>query len=290
MSFLTDETGADTSKPRDLYFIRLSTGVVYYLTSASRDIPYDGHVYKATPMLRGTIGITTAGQDKSLELTLPINHPIVKRWTKNGVPPRTIDVTVSTMQAGGDVEEIFEGPITAMRWEGVSASFRIPSRLGEAMQVPLPTISDGRGCPYVLYGAACAVSRDGSSPDAIPFKCTATAISVNGNVVKLDLSNVPAAHAKRSDWLVGGDLTHTASGESMAIMQQVDSTPGTGTVTTVTMQYPIDELKIGDAIVVHAGCAHDPGDCADKFDNISKHGGHPYRPEYNPFTPGWPAK
>jgi hypothetical protein len=85
---------------------------------------------------------------------------------------------------------------------------------------------------------------------------------------------------------MNGEIVHLASGERMTIRDQTDLNPGFSTVTTLSMQLPIVDMKIGDAVEVYAGCQWDPSTCNDKFDNIEHHGGYPYSPKDNPFVDG----
>lgn len=277
MTYLADESSTQDARPRDLYVISVNDIVRWRHTSASRDIVYDGQTYKAISMERGSIKLSE-NDENEVALTLPVDHDLVRLWTRQGVPPQRVMVTVTTLMLNsGAVRRIWGGKITSLSCRGSTAEFLIPSRMIEALKKRLPTVSVSRACHHVLYASGtCRASRDGSSPAGVPFKCVTTTMVVNGRSVRLDLSNVPAANAFRANWLVGGDLFHPASGERMTIVEQADANPGISTVTTVMLALTVPDLKTGDTVHVFAGCDRTVATCRDKFANQVNYGGQPY--------------
>lgn len=288
--FLADEGSVQDSLPLELFEFTLGA-VVYRITSGTEDIVHDGEVWRVEAIARGPLQLVELGGEHgehALTIALRIDHPIVKRWLKQGVPPKTATVTVYRKQVrSGIAERLWGGSIASIDCEDSegTASVTVASMFGPPFRRRLPTITVGRQCSHVLYGAGCNLSRAGSGVDALPFKCTATATYVNGREVRFNLSTVPAGHAMRGDWLVFGELVHVASGERMTIADQDDVSPGISTVTLVTMQTQIVGLKAGDTIEAYAGCAHDVGTCHQKFANQVNYGGFPALPTRNPFFP-----
>jgi uncharacterized phage protein (TIGR02218 family) len=287
VSFLDDEGSVDASEPREFFDITMGA-TVYRLTSGTRDISIDGVLYKAEAMTRRSLGVPQLSRagDQSLSVILRVNHPIVRRWYQQGVPPKTATVTAWRKQMRSQVvEQIWAGSIASIDCAGHVATITVASLLGPAFRRRLPTLTVGRQCGHVLYGAGCRLVKTEANQDDIPYKCQSTVIYVNGREVRFDLSTVPADYAFRSIWTQFGYLVHTSTGESMTIAQQDDLNPGVSTVTKVTLQAQIIGIKVGDSIDVFAGCAHDVITCLTKFANQVNFGGFPALPTRNPFFP-----
>lgn len=278
--------GSDLSY-REYFDIVLSTGITYRVASGTRDLVIGGDVYSAIAMDRDEATVAIAGSETENVLKLPIDHPLVRRYLLQGVPPKQVTVTAWRIDEADVITQLWTGDVTGMSWnESMSiAEFRIPSRMSEALVRVLPNLTCSRQCPYILYGAGCDVSRDGSSPSGIPFKCVTTVLYADGRDVRVDLSNVPAGDAMRATWALHGELLHS-SGERQTIRAQSDLSPGFSTVTSLSLAARIPELRMGDTVTVFAGCAHTALACATKFNALGKHGGLAYMPARNPFIPG----
>lgn len=287
-TFLEDEASSDASEPRELFDITISA-TTYYLTSASRDIVYLGNRYISEAINRGPTDVAQVRENGSneIEIKLRVDHPIVRRWLAQGVPPKVATVVVWRQQVrSGLVEKIWTGNIASISVEESEGKLTVTCLLGESFRRRLPTITVGTQCSHVLYGSGCNVSRAGSNVAAITYLCTTTVIYVNGRDVRVDLSNVPANYLLRSTWLQFGELKHVASGERMTIAEQVDPNPGISTVTQVTMQLQIVGMNVGDSVELYAGCAHEVITCQQKFNaNQVNYGGFPALPTKNPFFP-----
>lgn len=265
-TFLEDESGTETSIPREGYSIEYPS-VTYRLTPHTRDQTLDGLVYRKSTISRGEIGVSTTSGKRELSFTLPISHPLVQRWMANSTPPRRITVNFYRGQrTSGQVEHVWSGYIAAMSLVDLNlARFRVPSKLGSALERRLPTISADELCPHILYDENCRVDR----LDGIVY---AAITEINGNTVKL--STISGQVDGWADW---GELLHLASLERMTVREQVG--------TLVTMQAGIVEMHLGDAIELYAGCDHSVATCRSKFSNEVNFGGFPDMPDNNIFIP-----
>lgn len=279
--FYDAEASAEDSEPRELFVISINDGVtVYYHTSGTRDIFYNGNMYTAIAMERGEISVTMpGGGETDLTLTLPIDHALARRWTAQGVPPRFVDLRV-LRQNGGATETIWYGNLTSMAPEGRIARFRVPSRAGEWMLRPIPAISTGRDCSHILYDTGCTVSRTGSH-SGLAHKVTTTVTHISGRDIRVDLADV----ARNGTWAEGGEVVHSITGERMAIALQTDLNPGISSVATLRLQMQIVGLQVGHFVDIYRGCLHDIGTCNDNFGNKENFAGFPQLPSKNPFVP-----
>lgn len=266
MSFDDDETGVETSIPRDLYTFELPA-VTYRLTSSVRDIVYGGQTYRAAVTARESVAVPSFNDEGALQIPIDVRHALPQRYLRGGIPPLSIAVTVRRLQStSGEAQIIWAGNVTSMAIDGHVAKFLVPSGMAEAISRRLPTITAGKECPHVLYDGGCQVVQ-------ASFTVTRTVIGVDGQTVTLD--SAPDAD---DTWSVFGVLVHPTSGEQRTITSQ------TGAV--IVMQLPIPDLQYGDTVQISAGCSHLVQTCHVKFNNVANYGGLPQLPSGNPFIPG----
>lgn len=273
--FLENEISVELSQPREGIEIRLTSGaipVVYRIATGTRDIEIDGQLFRATAGARGQVTASTFNAEGALEVTLPVAHPLAQRYMAGGVPPRQLVVKVYRHQLeSGTTEKIHEGEATSIAIGGHVARLLVPSRLSEAAMRQLPTIGVGRSCLNVLYDDTCRVDRDS-------FKITGTVAGINGRIVTVDV-------AMDDQWATFGEFLHVATGERMAVQEQTSTIDLDGPHAHITMQSPILEMIVGDAVEVYAGCTHLRAMCLNLFDNIVNYAGFPDMPTKNPFSP-----
>lgn len=279
-AFADAEGSAEDSEPRELVDISINDGVtVYRHTSATRDIVYSGNTYTAVAMSRSEISVNMPGEPKELVITLPIDHPLARRFTRAGVPQTKISVTLYRQQAG-QTECVWQGDCTSYSSEGRIARFRVPSRAGEWLLRALPTWSVGRRCNNVLFDENCGLSESGSH-GGLAFKVSTTVIFVSGRDVRVDLGST----SRNGTWSETGRFVHTSSGEKRVVAMQTDLNPGFSSVADLSLNLMIPELKIGDAVDVFIGCPHTIEACHSLLGNKDAHSGMPALPDKNPHLP-----
>jgi uncharacterized phage protein (TIGR02218 family) len=268
MTFDTDERSVEDGRPRDLYTFDLPA-VTYRLTPGVRDIVFDGQTYRAVALSReNTRTPSPTSGETSLEISIVVSHPIVQRYLRAGIPPSSIDVTVRRLQlTSGEAEFEWHGTVKSLSVDGEVAKLHVPSRLSEALIRRLPTLGVGRNCGHVLYDGSCTINRN-----AFKVATTVSNIALDGRTI-----TVAGMGGHPDQWAQFGELLHLASGERMTVLSQLG--------TDVKIHLPIVDMQVGDSVEVYAGCAHDAGTCADKFDNLVNFGGMPELPTKNPFLP-----
>lgn len=281
MSFEDLESSVESSMPRE--FCKIVHGTTQYrIALGNREIVASGLVYTPIAADRGVISVAGSGKDTALELTLPIDHALVKRYLNQGTPPNRIAFTLWRQQSDGSIQQQFVGDITSMNVDdgNTMAVFRIPSRASESLLRVIPNVTCGKTCPHILYDTMCKIARTLGTT-----YFSTTVISKSGRTIRVDLGVTPT-DPERQDWSVNGEIVHVASGERMTVAAQNDTNPGVSTTTTLTMQAPIPELRVGDTVEIYAGCDHTLGTCVNKFANRQNFGGFPQLPKSNPFIPG----
>lgn len=265
MTFLADESGVETSIPRDGILFE-TPALTKRVAIGTRDVEINGATYTALPSTRGELPVALAGEDTDLIIELPITHYIPWRWNLGGIPPLYVNVTVFRKQmTSGEVETIHQGVIESIEYDTRRdvARVRVPSRLVDVHARRLPMFSVGPLCVHILYDANCQVSRNS-------FRVDATVQSYNGRVITVD-----SMSGQADDWATWGELLHVASGERVSIGSQIG--------TTITGQFPIPGIALGDQVQIFAGCAHDIGTCFAKFNNKNRFLGFPQLPTKNIF-------
>lgn len=254
MSLLASESSVEASSPREGIKIEMAA-VTYRIATGTRDVTINSELYTALPAQRGTVSLATTERQDTLVVSMPMSHAVPQRWLAQGSPPKHAAVSVYRQQ-GANYQRIWHGFVASVGAGGNGiALIKVPSRLDAKLARRLPTVTVGRSCPHVLYDANCRVSRAAHDVNA-------TVASVDGRVV-----TVSTIGGNPDDWAEFGELLHVASNQSMTIYSQVG--------TTITMQRPIVELRVGDSVTVYAGCAHDIGTCHTKFSNRVNFGGFP---------------
>lgn len=284
MSVDSIEASEQDSEPREIYDI--VHGVTSHrITFADHDLVHGGILYVATPGGRGSIEVSKVTEESALELTLPINHALVRRYLRNATPPQKITVTVRRKYyPSEDIETIWTGEIHSMRVddENTEATFFVPDRGAESVKRLLPTITTSRLCPHVLYSTDCGVSRTGSSPGGVAHKVTATVIHVNGRDVRVDLGDTD----RNGTWAERGEvvvMSGESAGERETVRTQTDLNPGVSAVAVLSIAQPIPGLQAGHTVEVYRGCNWTKEQCRDEFANQANHGGTPEMPSKNPF-------
>ncbi len=264
-TFDENERSTSQSRPIDLYTITTPT-VTYRLTSYPVDVVYAGNTYTATTMDRGDLQI---GQDltgRELVIYLPITHPLVRKFAASGIPEHEVLVVLQRLQeASGEAQEEARGEGNGLSVEGKIAMLRVPSLTDDAMKIRLPVIAVQRLCNHVLYDAQCLVDRTTASSNM-----SITAIAGNTVTVSFPLAGTG---------MVFGDIRHAPTGQLRMVVAQSGS--------VLTLNVPLVDAHVGDAVEVAPGCDHTVTTCRDKFTNVINFGGHPQiNAAFNPWLPG----
>jgi hypothetical protein len=271
MTYATDEASVQDSQPREGYEI-IFPQITYRITSGEQNVVIQGATYTAEPAMRGDVVQSTITNKKELEITLPVNHAVVRRWIRGGIPPRRVVVIVRRKQLiSGDGERIWAGSILSVSLSGNQAKFLIPSMLTENLGRRLPVITVSRNCPHILYDANCRVNK-------ASFTNTAQVLTVQD---KQFTAVMTPGYAE--NYAQFGSVLHVPSGESMDITY--NTLASFANVVQFTMALPIYEMKVGDYLLISAGCPRTPDVCKTRFDNIANYGGFPFLPKRNPFVP-----
>jgi hypothetical protein len=286
MSYDTTEASIQDSQPRE-YGQIVHGNVTYRFSLSARDLVVGGVIYPAIAGTRGAQSPAGVGKHAEMSLTIPIDHAFCRRYTRNAVPPKLVTATLWRLQSDDTTEQIWTGNILSMSVNDdcTEASFNIRSRAASSLLRVLPTVLVGRMCPYVWGDTLCGVDPNGTGPTGLPHKVTTTVTAIDGRVVRVNLSTIPAADDLREGWATNGYFKDVASGEIMTVLKHDDPSPGVSTLADLTLEAIISGLVVGSSVEVVAGCPREIVTCSEKFANKQRYGGLPQLPTENPFVP-----
>lgn len=285
MSFDGQEASVQDSQPRE-YGVITHGNVTYRFSFADRDMVVSGVLYPAIAGSRGSQSLAGVGKPAEMTITLPIRHAFCRRYTRNAVPPKLVTCTLYRQQSDGSTAQLWSGNILSMKVNDdcTEASFNVRSRAASAFVRLLPTVRAGRMCPYVWGETLCGVDPEGTGATGLPNKVSATVVAINGRVVRVNLSTIPAADPLRTGWATNGYFKDVASGEIMTVLDQTDTDPGITTFADLTLEAIIAGMTVGSSVEVFAGCPREIVTCSEKFANKQRYGGDPQLPIANLFA------
>lgn len=263
MTLLADESGIETSRPREGIELIMSGVRTWRVATGTRDIVINGQTYTAYPSQRDEVSIASSKDETECSVRLPLKHPVPQRWLA-GNPPRLLEVNVYRAQLdSGEFEQIWRGYVTGLSANSRSgiATLRVPSRLAARLDREVPTFTAGKLCNHDLYDRNCGVSRAAHT-------VATTVTSISGRTMK-----VAAISGNPDQWAQFGDVLHVSSNERVTIVSQVG--------TTLTLKAALVGVSVGDAVEVSAGCAHDVATCHAEFSNRPNFGGFPQMNAYS---------
>lgn len=259
MGFLEDETGIESSLPRELYVL-VAGSTTYRRTSHSADVVYDGNTYTAAAIHRSNVTITSGDQPEMI-VELPVSDSFVQD-NAFGFPPQAMTLTIYRLQTTSGVAIVlWQSVITSVPVEGRVAKVRSPSKLDDPVISQIPSAYCQRMCNHSLYDDMCGKIR-------ADFDLVTSVSAQSGNTLTVaSVSGAVDQYYKSGDILVGN--------ERRLILDQ------TGAV--LTLIAPFTGVSNGTACTIYAGCDHSVETCRDKFSNVANYGGFPFLHWKNPY-------
>lgn len=264
MAFNTNEIGAQTGKPVELYEFR--RGPDYYrYTSSDANITWNTKVYEAVAMSRDAIEATAEVARNPIKITCGQTLGILQLFLY-GPPGDVVTLSVYRLHRGDtEAATIWMGRILNVTWSGSQAIIHCESVYSSIKRTGLRRMYQ-KQCPHVLYSAACGVSSSA-------VRLTANVLGVSGTTLTLD-----SMGGYSTDYFAGGYLEWEFSPgkfERRAIQNS--------TTTTVTVATQVFNLSAGASVRIYPGCDHVLSTCNGKFSNAANFGGFPWIPTKNPF-------
>ena len=283
MAFEDSEISIEASEPVEVYEITLGSSV-FRFTSAEDDVPVGANTFTALPGLSRSA--TFAGsdtRDNVFEVRMPADNLFTRRYVQL-IPADDALIKVTRFQrnegtGAGDTLIIFDGVVQSVGFEDNRevAVLACQPAIG-ALTRPIPRQVFSSGCGHILYDPlTCRVLRTGSSPGGSPiaFELTATVTAEEPGGLIL---TVPGALGRPNGWFTAGQITAPGGIDTRLVIRHTND--------QIRLYVPFPFSLMNSQVTLHAGCAHDPTDCNDKFGNFINYGGFPFVPDRNPFQVG----
>lgn len=264
------ESSRESSEPIEVYRFALG-GQSYLYTSAEDEITAGSDTYSPIGIARGAITLAEDDRKKTLEIVVPSTNPFARRYIVTP-PGQKATVTIIRLQR----EEsptfatqvvIYKGAVQSVQFPDSGETAKINVQKAESATSRLvPRYTFMALCNHVLYGPGCLV--DPNNHDH-----TGEVSAVSGNTI-----TVTGVNASGKDF-TGGYCKPTAVSDFRLILAQ------SGDVLTLLL--PFETSPLGTNVQAFEGCDHlVAGDCALKFDNVDRFGGHAFVPNKDIFRTG----
>jgi hypothetical protein len=248
---------------------------VFTQTSAAYNIDYNSETYEKQPLSRSEAESKSQLTRASISLTTDLTNPVAARYLKS---PVDFVVTLSIFQQDDDGTRIFwKGRLTQVSASNKKVVLTFESFF-TSMRRPGLRARYQKACRHPLYGRGCRLDPEN-------FKISATVLSITRMIVVVNsVSGLPDQRL-RGGMIRGPDT----------VLRFINSQVGT----VVTLSRPYDSLiahlagsgygssyggGFGATVVqLYYGCAHNPDDCNNVFNNLDNYGGFPWIPQINPF-------
>lgn len=275
MSFDAEETSIESGRPAWLFEFRIAS-VVTYLSGVGQDVTLGGQTYRAATITTSqpTVSRAKAGSEITIEIAFneDAGAPVSRAWLSQA-PESLSTVKIRKLHRGdAAVEGIYFwiGFVVSVSYDSISAKV-LCRALPDMFSKQGPRMNWGTSCNHVLYDQWCTLSAE-------DYTQTVTVSAIAADGITYTLTGLTGL---TDGDLVGGKIAEVGGFAQRLITQHVGS--------SVTLQYPCDELFVGATVNVVQGCAHDLDACQNKFSNSINYGGHPYVPRVNPFERGLKA-
>lgn len=254
MSYDSRETSLTTAAPIEyLQFER--NGTYWRFTSAETDQTFNGEVYQAvTGIARGPIEQTEEAASMQLTVTIPRITPLASEFV-GSLSPFPVSVTLyrnHRNEAAGEAKVIWLGEVSGVTFRGSTVTL-LCSTEETALGGQLARLTFGRNCPNMLYDAQCGVVAASHT-----FSATVSAVASSGRIVTV---TGPAD--------LGSSPSHYASGV-LFTTEEVSFIISEGAAGVFTLQTPLPDLIIGQAVSVRRGCDRTASVCNSLFSNLPR--------------------
>lgn len=267
MTFSAYETSVQNASPVELY--RFSIGNQnFHFTSSDLDYVINSVSYLSRSIERTIVDETIDREKAGVSLTVPRDFEIAELYR---VYPPTNPVVVTIMKVhendpDQETQLIWKGQVAGVKWLDVKAKMSLESMSATVKRNGLRRAYQ-KGCPHVLYGNKCGVSKDA-------FRVSTTLTNVTNNVI------TSSAFSGQADGYYSGGWVEFLNAFSVYERRLIIDHVGND----ITVDFPSEYLAIGASVAVFAGCARNLDDCQNKFNNLLNYGGQPFIPNRNPFT------
>lgn len=268
MSYNDTEQSIDSGSPVELYEFVYQNQYIRLTTAATPQV-YAAATYQPFPFKRGPFSTQATTVDQPLDLVAHKDFPPAQLFRVQA-PSAVVELTVRrfhTIDGSGMFIVCWTGTALSADWSSPSeVTLHCESDLSAMNRLGLRR-PWSYGCPYVLYGDGCDLL-------AADFAIFVDNFALTGRTLF-----VSAFSTYAPNYFAGGYIEYANPLTNITEVIDVAS-DASGTLQLSLTPYGLAEAG---QFTVYPGCAHNPPDCTDKFDNYDNYGGQPDIPGINPF-------
>lgn len=232
-------------------------GAVYRFAVDAPEVTLGGQVFAPAALV-------SAGPHGEVIVSIPIEHPLARRFISGGIPRRQCEVKVV------DEERVWRGEVTTIDSDGIRVRFWAESTLSLTFDRQIGMVASRR-CQHELFGAACGLMRE-------TYTRRFAVVSISSYDLALD-------GVLEDAWASDGELIHLRTGEKATVAAQcVATTTPEHSHAVISLCAQLHDVMTGDMVDVAAGCDRTIETCRAKFRNTANFGGMPHLPLRNPFA------
>ena len=266
-AFIAKEEGQERF-PGELYHIWRTSAITsvtehWRHTSGDVAVVYDGETYAPMEITRDSPVFDEKLEVNTIKLTVKHLSQPAAEFISVG-PADLIWISIHKLHRDMVTEEtspIFIGQLKNTSFQGVSAQISCVGFEHYLKQV-VPRYRYGPGCQHTLYDLKCGVTRASYTAAGI-----ISGLSTSGLVVTATIFNNQPTDYYTLGFLLCGSYYRMIASHSGSV---------------INLRYPIQGMKVGDAIEVSSGCDKTRATCNTKFANLVNNLSFPDIPKDNP--------
>lgn len=277
MTFESRETSVEDAQPIEIFDITVGTETFYFTTSDRDDIVFGINTYVPAVIERSQPHVNDDEPGSEVQLVFPTNDSTVlaltSLWITAAPEIDSTRVVIRKHHIGdADFQPFWFGRISSIEYSDRGQDTVILCRsLTDLFTLQGPRKTWGTQCNHQHYDGGCTLSR-------AAFTVVATVDSISADGLTFTLDSLPTPTVRYN----AGEFRKDMTADSRLIVL------ADAGANTVTVQYPIPSIVVGDLVEVSEGCEHNLTDCED-YSNDINYGASPYTPPVNPFTKGLDA-
>lgn len=286
MSFDSIETSVDLGRPVTLFEFTYGDGrgdVLRYvgstdvlITGGAAPLVAMSRAWTPAPIKHGKI--TASGSlDKAAIDVMTVKDSDLADLYRVAPPSRQVTLEIFRGNVGStEYKRIWSGRVINGTFEDAELKLSCEPVSTSTLRVGLRR-NYQYGCPHVLYGTACGLSRLANMASGTVQSITNAQTIVFKRSVRSLV--IPANE------VIGGVFTLTLPSGREVKRSIIAATPvaGDDTLITVKLMSVVPDLAVNLPVTLTRGCAHNFEACK-KFGNTVNYGGCPNIPTKNPFT------
>ncbi len=253
----------------ELYKISTVGMSTFTWTDANRGISFAGETYYPWPIKRSKISFSSDFRTDQTEITVAKNWGLERAVTSDFLAGAFCQIHRVRMNSpSSDYTILFDGEIGNVQNQEMELTLRAHTL--DFLNVEVPKREYQVMCNWKLYDQFCTMDAFGWMAGS----CFLSSSPDGKNLYAGAFLGTSQVTFGSNYWNQG--YIRVTSGANAELKREVSSHVGQSI--TVIPPFPFD-VNAQDTFQIYPGCAHDTGDCENKFRNLLNYGGYPFIPK-----------